>query len=83
MDESTVLLNGPDGDRKPDAAKVGEQLPKAMSPRDMYRALGISRQTFYNLERAGELRPFLLPRPLGIKRYSGEKVQAFLNGRKG
>lgn len=62
--------------------KVGESLPKAMGPRDMMRAFQISEPTFYRLQKLGEFKPFLLPRPIAHKRYSGEKVQAFLNGRK-
>lgn len=63
-------------------AVVGEALPKAMDREDMMRAFGISDSTFLRRQRAGEFRPFLLPRPIGNKKYSGEKVQSFLNGRK-
>lgn len=62
--------------------KVGESLPKALGPREMREAFGISAATFRRQQAAGEFKPFLLPRPIGLKRYSGEKVQAFLNGRK-
>lgn len=48
----------------------------------MCEAFSISRPTFYRREKADEFKPFLLPRAIGKKRYSGEKVQAFLNGRK-
>lgn len=64
-------------------AQVGDTLPKAMSPADMMRAFGISSTTFYRREAAGEMAPFLLARSIGRKRYSGEKVQKFLNGRGG
>jgi hypothetical protein len=63
-------------------SKVGESLPKAMGPRDMARAFHISLPTFYRSQREGEFKPFLLPRPIAGKKYSGEKVQTFLNGRK-
>lgn len=65
-------------------SKVSDSLPKAMGPADMMRAFGISRPSFYRLQRDGEFKPFLLPRRLGKrgKKYSGEKVQTFLNGRK-
>lgn len=61
---------------------VADTLPKAMGPRDMWRAFNISRETFFRYQRTGKFRAFELPRPIGSKRYSGEKVQAFLNGRK-
>lgn len=64
-------------------AQVGDTLPKAMSPSDMMRAFGLSAATFYRRQAAGEFRPFELARPIGRKRYSGEKVQTFLNGRGG
>lgn len=64
-------------------AQVGDTLPKAMSPADMMRAFGISSTTFYRREAKGEMTPFLLARAIGRKRYSGEKVQKFLNGRGG
>lgn len=64
-------------------ARVGDTLPKAMSPGDMMRAFGISRSTFQDLEKKGDFAPFLLARPIGRKRYSGEKVQRFLLGRGG
>lgn len=63
-------------------ALVDEQLPKAMSPADMMRAFGMTEPTFMRLQAKGHFKPFLLPRPIGRKRYSGAKVQAFLNGRK-
>jgi hypothetical protein len=63
---------------------VGEALPKAMGPQDMARAFGISVPTFYRQQREGVYKRFELPvrlRPK-CKRYSGEKVQSFFNGRK-
>ena len=56
---------------------VGESLPKAMGPKDMARAFGISEPTFYRYQREGRFKRFELPvriAPRG-KRYSGEKVQ--------
>lgn len=64
------------------AARVGEHLPKAMGARDMQRAFGLTPATFFRRQAAGDFKPFLLPRAIGAKRYSGEKVQSFLNGRK-
>jgi hypothetical protein len=63
-------------------ARVGDILPKAMGQQEMCRAFGISYTTFHRHELAGVYKPFLLPRPIGRKKYSGEKVQSFLNGRK-
>lgn len=78
-----------DGTAQPEPARqsfkgapVGEALPKAMGIGDMCRAFGISYPTFRKLERNGEFRPFALARAIGPRRWSGEKVQAFLNGRK-
>jgi len=65
----------------PATLRVGDKLPKALGTGDMIAAFGISKRTFYRRERAGEFRPFELPRPLGMKRWSGEKVQCFLDGR--
>lgn len=63
--------------------RVGEPLPKAMGEKDMCRAFGWSRATFYAKQREGALKPFELPRVIvRNKKYSGEKVQQFLNGRK-
>jgi len=61
--------------------RVGAGLPKAMSASDMMRAFGLTPPTFYRRQAAGDFSPFLLARAIGRKRYSGEKVQAFLNGR--
>jgi hypothetical protein len=61
---------------------VGDRLPKAMGATEMMRAFGLSAGTFFRRQVAGDFKPFLLSRPIGRKRYSGEKVQAFLNGRK-
>ncbi len=64
------------------AFTVTEPLPKAMDAGAAARAFGMTPATFRRHRAAGEFRPFELPRPIGAKRYSGEKVQAFLNGRK-
>lgn len=69
------------GTKTGSASRVGEQLPKAMGSGDMCTAFSISHPTFKKRERAGAFRPFELPRAIGRKRYSGEKVQTFLNGR--
>lgn len=63
--------------------RVDESLPKAMGPIDMCRAFGWSEPTFYRKQREGDLKPFLLPRALctRLRKYSGAKVQEFLNGR--
>lgn len=62
-------------------ALVSETLPKAMGPHDMQRVFGLSPSAFRRHQTAGEFRPFELPRRIGTKRYSGEKVQSFLRGR--
>jgi len=66
-------------------AQTDEPLPKAMGWRDMCRAWGIQRSTFYKRQKAGVYKPFLLPRYEELspeKPYSGEKVQAHFKGRK-
>lgn len=60
---------------------VGAKLPKAMGAAEMMAAFGLTEATFQRLKKAGEFEPFLLPRPIGRKRYSGEKVAHFLRGR--
>jgi hypothetical protein len=65
-----------------ESARVGDKLPKALGPGEMAKAFGISYSTFNRQEKAGEFKPLLLPRRIGRKKYSGEKVQTFLNGRK-
>jgi hypothetical protein len=72
----------PTVDQPTPVARVGESLPKAMGAREMRAAFGLSEPSFHRLQSLGEFKPFLLSRPIGRKRYSGEKVQAFLNGRK-
>lgn len=64
------------------SATVDEHLPKALSTGEMCRAFGISYRTFYRREQAGEFQPFELPARIGRKRYSGERVQRFLEGRR-
>jgi hypothetical protein len=56
-------------------------LPKAMGPRDMARAFDMTYETFRRRNHKGEFKPFELPRAIGNKRWSGEAVQRFLNGR--
>lgn len=64
-------------------SQVGESLPKAMGPKDMARAFGICEALFYRRQREGAYKRFELPARLSPrgKRYSGEKVQKFLNGK--
>lgn len=81
MSEGTETNRSEVGNQGGGTAFVGEQLPKAMGSGDMCRAFSISHPTFKKRERAGAFRPFELPRAIGAKRYSGEKVQLFLNGR--
>lgn len=75
-------MQTPSVDQPSAVSVVGEQLPKAMGALEMCRAFGLSRPSFFRMQTAGEFKPFLLSRPIGRKRYSGEKVQSFLNGRK-
>ena len=61
---------------------VGDKLPRALGRRDLMQIFGISDATFWRRKREGFFRPFELPRPCGHKRWSGERVEAFLQGRK-
>ena len=61
---------------------TGERLPRALGRTDLMRAFGISDTTFWRRKREGFFRPFELPRACGHKRWSGEKVEQFLQGRK-
>jgi hypothetical protein len=63
------------------ASLVGDTFPKAMNATQMARAFGLSAVTFRKRHRLGEFKPFELPRAIGQKRWSGERVQKFLNGR--
>jgi hypothetical protein len=61
-------------------ARVGDALPKALNVAQMCTAFGVSYATFYRKEKLGEFRTFELARPIGDKRWSGDRVQRFLNG---
>jgi hypothetical protein len=82
MNSAREDLQTPSVDQPTPVARVGDHLPKALGPREMQAAFGLSGPSFRRLQALGEFKPFLLSRPIGKKRYSGEKVQQFLNGRK-
>jgi hypothetical protein len=82
MNSAREHSDTPTVDERTPVARVGDHLPKAMGPLEMQAAFGISGPSFRRLQALGEFKPFLLSRPIGKKRYSGEKVQQFLNGRK-
>lgn len=57
-------------------------LNKAMTPGELMRELGVSRTTFCRYQREGKLKRFLLPRAIGVKKYSRRLVEAYLDGSK-
>jgi len=62
---------------------TGDKIPNAMGPRKLMEVLGYDAQsTFYQHQREGRFDRFLLPRPIGLKRYSGRLVEKYLSGRK-
>jgi len=61
--------------------RVGEPLPLVLVLEDLAAILGVGRSQAYALEHAGELAPLeCLPRVGGRRRYSGKKVQAWVDG---
>jgi hypothetical protein len=62
---------------------VGDKIPNALGPRDLMRVLGYEAQsTFYQHQHQGKFKRFELPRPIGLKRYSGRLVEQYLKGGK-
>ena len=60
--------------------KVGDALPMQLTVADMCRVFRISRSTFHTRERLGKFRKFELPKTGGCKRWSGARIQRFLDG---
>lgn len=64
-----------------DALRVGEPLKAVMKLRDLARAIGVSESRASKLQRAGALTFLELTPRLGpMARYSGRKVQQWLDG---
>ena len=58
---------------------VSDDLPKAMGPADLRRALNLGASTFYRYQQAGKLKRFEFRRPVSTeKRYSGALVKRYL-----
>jgi hypothetical protein len=64
----------------PRAFKVGDPLPVALDAHDIAHVFGRSVKTVHGWHKAGKLRRFDLPKPIGSKRWSGRKLQEFLDG---
>lgn len=60
--------------------QVGDPLPVALDAHDLARVFGRSVKTVHGWHKAGKLRRFDLPKPIGSKRWSGRKLQEFLDG---
>jgi hypothetical protein len=60
--------------------RVGDTLPAALGPRELQQALNITPATFYKWHRLGKFKRFEIKRAIGIKKYSGRLVQAYLDG---
>jgi len=74
-----VSTSAQDGTRKPH--RVGEILPAVLSPADLMRVLGFTRSAFYRLHKQGQFKRFEIKRAIGLKKYSGRLVQAYLDAR--
>lgn len=59
--------------------KVGETLDAALDAHQVARAFGKSVKTIHGWHKAGKLRKFELRQPMGTKRWSGRKLQDFLD----
>jgi len=59
--------------------RVHDDLPKAMGPGELRRALNLGASTFYRYQQAGKLKRFEFRRPVSAeKRYSGALVKRYL-----
>jgi len=76
-----MMLDTPEqnGTRKPH--RVGEILPAVLSPAELMRVLGFTRSAFYRLHKQGQFKRFEIKRAIGLKKYSGRLVQAYLDAR--
>jgi len=63
-----------------DQLRLGDPLPAALDAHDLARVFGKSLNTIYTWKKHGMLRRFELPKPMGSKKWSGRKVQDFLDG---
>jgi len=67
--------------RQRSTRKTGDPLPAVMTMTDLAELLGVSVHRIWQLDRAGELKRFELNPRLGKRvRYSGARVQAWLDG---
>ena len=58
---------------------VRDELPKAMGPGELRRALNLGASTFYRYQQTGKLKRFEFRRPVSAeKRYSGALVTRYL-----
>jgi hypothetical protein len=64
---------------KPPPLLTGETLPAACDAHDLARAFGKSLNTIYDWHKGGKLRRFEFGKPMGSKRWSGRKLQEFLD----
>jgi hypothetical protein len=57
----------------------GWRLKDRLGPKDMMEAFDMPEGTYYRHQREGKFDRFLLPRPIGVKRYSRRLVEAYLD----
>jgi hypothetical protein len=57
---------------------VGDPIPAACDAKDLAHVFGKSLDTIYGWQKAGKLRKFELRQRMGTLRWSGKKVQRFL-----
>lgn len=63
--------------------RVGDELPKVLDAHDIGKVFGVGVKAVYNWAKAGKLRRFELAKPIGSKRWSGKKLQEYLDGEGG
>lgn len=58
---------------------LGQPMPAAMTPADLQRVLQLKSSQFFRYQRAGRLRQFEIKNAIGNARFSGLKVQRYVN----
>lgn len=59
---------------------LGKPIPALMNDTELRQVLSMSTAKFYELKKAGKFKMFEVSRPFGQRRYSGARVQAYLDG---
>jgi predicted DNA-binding transcriptional regulator AlpA len=59
---------------------VDKPLPSVLTATELMQVLGLRKSAFYRHEAAGRFRCLQVPRPIGVKRYSGYLVERYRSG---